>query len=59
MGELEYFSTMLSTGPDVQVSDTTGDDSSTEAGNKKGIIQIIYIKVIRGICWIQKFPQVS
>jgi hypothetical protein len=36
--------------------DATGDDSSNDAGNKKGIIQIIYIKVIRGICWIQKFP---
>ena len=37
MGELEYFSTMLSTGPDVQVSDTTGDDSSNDDDKIKNL----------------------
>jgi hypothetical protein len=32
----------------VQVSDTTGADQGTKAGNINKIIQIIYIKVIRG-----------
>ena len=50
---------MLSRITTVQECDATEDAQGTEAGNIKGIIQIIYIKVIRGICWIQKFPQVS